>query len=160
MMFGQEENRESYSTNIDMIKIKVKVLEEGISLPEYKTESSSGMDICSAVDLVIKKGSFSVIPTGIAVEIPPEYEIQIRPRSGLAMKHGIGVLNAPGTIDADYRGEIKVILFNFSDVDYKISKGDRIAQIVLSKIYKAKIIKAKKLSDTKRGKGGFGHTGY
>ncbi|NIA23115.1 MAG: dUTP diphosphatase [Proteobacteria bacterium] len=143
-----------------MVKIKINILKNGISLPEYKTEHSSGMDICSSEDIVIKKGGISAVSTGIAVEIPPGYEIQVRPRSGLALKHGIGVLNSPGTVDADYRGEVKVILFNFSSGDYKIKKGDRIAQLVLSKVYKAEIVESKELSDTERGDGGFGHTGY
>ena len=100
-----------------------------------------------------------MVPTNISVEIPKGYEIQVRPRSGLAAKHGIGVLNSPGTIDADYRGEIKVILFNFSENDFLIEPGERIAQLVISKIYKAELVEVEKLNSTERGSGGFGHTG-
>jgi len=160
MMFGQEEIWENCFINTKMVKIKLKLLERGIEAPQYKTEYSSGMDISSSKDIVIKKGEFVAVPTGIAVEIPPGFELQVRPRSGLAFKHGIGILNAPGTIDADYRGEIKVILFNFSSEDYYVKKGDRIAQLVISKVYKAEIEEAEDLSDTGRGEGGFGHTGY
>ena len=143
-----------------MVEIKIKTLVRDITLPEYKTEQSSGMDICAAEDTVVKKGGYTAVSTGIAVEIPPGYELQVRPRSGLALNHGIGLLNSPGTIDADYRGEIKVLLFNHSSEDYRIKKGERIAQLILSAVYKAEIVKVKKLGNTKRGKGGFGHTGY
>ncbi|MCH8170153.1 MAG: dUTP diphosphatase, partial [Bacteroidetes bacterium] len=108
---------------------------------------------------VMSSGKVKLIPTNIAVEIPKGFEIQVRPRSGLAVKHGIGVLNSPGTIDSDYRGEVKIILFNFSDNDFVIKRGDRIAQLVLAKTYFANIIESTELVETERGAGGFGHTG-
>ncbi|HUX59970.1 MAG TPA: dUTP diphosphatase [Ignavibacteriaceae bacterium] len=146
------------------ITIKIKKISkdfEDIELPTYATSGSSGMDIRAAIKevIIIKKGEIALVPTNLSVEIPKGYEIQVRPRSGLAIKHGIGVLNSPGTIDADYRGEIKIILFNFSKEDFTISRGDRIAQIVLSKVYIAKLIKTNDLAESSRGEGGFGHTG-
>ena len=132
-----------------------------VLLPEYATEGSSGLDLRAAVEIEMKieKGKVGLIPTNLKVEIPIGYEIQIRPRSGLAAKNGIGVLNSPGTIDSDYRGEIKVILFNFSEEDFIIKRGDRIAQMVVSKVYRANLIVTDELKDSKRGDGGFGHTG-
>lgn len=132
-----------------------------IPIPEYETSGSAGMDIRAAISdqFIIKSGSFALVPTNLSVEIPEGYEIQVRGRSGLAAKHGIGVLNAPGTIDSDYRGEIKIILFNFNSVDFIIHRGDRIAQLVLSKVTQAKFEITEELTETKRGKGGFGHSG-
>jgi len=129
--------------------------------PHYQTEHSAGVDLYAAVndETVIGAGAWKLIPTGIAIAIPEGYEGQVRPRSGLALKHGIGMLNAPGTIDADYRGEIGVILFNFSDLPYTIRCGDRVAQLVISKIVRASFKSVNELSETKRGSGGFGHTG-
>lgn len=149
---------------MDKIELKIKRLSEefwDIALPSYSTEGSSGMDIRAAVnnEEVISSGKVKLIPTNIAVEIPKGFEIQVRPRSGLAVKHGIGVLNSPGTIDSDYRGEVKIILFNFSDKDFVIKRGDRIAQLVLAKTYSANIIESTELVETERGAGGFGHTG-
>ena len=146
------------------IRIKIKRINkdfDDIELPSYATSGSSGMDIRAAVkeDMIVRHGEIILVPTNLSVEIPHGYEIQVRPRSGLAIKHGIGVLNSPGTIDADYRGEIKIILFNFSKEDFKISRGDRIAQIILSKVYLAKFIQTNDLADSSRGEGGFGHTG-
>ena len=146
------------------VKIKVKRISEDFSdipLPAYETEDSSGMDVRAAVEneVVLKPGDIKLIPTNLQVEIPSGYEIQVRPRSGLAAKHGIGVLNSPGTIDADYRGEIKIILFNFGTEDFAIKRGERIAQLVIGKIYKAELIETSELNQTKRGEGGFGHTG-
>lgn len=146
------------------IKIKVKRLAEefnDIPLPHYATAGSSGMDIRAAIkeDVILKPGKVELIPTNISVEIPFGYEIQVRPRSGLAANHSIGILNSPGTIDSDYRGEVKIIMMNFGKEDFKISKGDRIAQLVVSKVYTAKIIEADDLNSSLRGKGGFGHTG-
>lgn len=132
-----------------------------IPLPEYSTEGSSGMDIRAAVkeDIVLYPMQIELIPTNLQVEIPEGFEIQVRPRSGLAIKNGIGVLNSPGTIDSDYRGEIKIILINFSKQPFIIKRGDRIAQLVLSKYYKAEISLVDELKDTQRNSGGFGHTG-
>jgi dUTP pyrophosphatase len=134
---------------------------EGLPVPHYQTDHSSGVDLYAAVDreTVLEAGKWKLIPTGIAVAIPEGYEGQVRPRSGLALKHGIGMLNAPGTIDADYRGEIGIILFNFSDVPFTIRRGDRIAQMVFARLVHARFEKADELSVTRRGAGGFGHTG-
>ncbi|MEW6196615.1 MAG: dUTP diphosphatase [Bacteroidota bacterium] len=149
---------------MEELKIKVHKISPDFSdipLPEYSTEGSSGLDLRAAVeeDLIIEKGKFELVPTNLRVEIPFGYEIQVRPRSGLAAKYGIGVLNTPGTIDSDYRGEIKVILFNFGSQDFVIKRGDRIAQMVLSKVYKARFEETFDLEESKRGEGGFGHTG-
>ena len=148
----------------DEITIKVKRISsefDDIELPHYTTQGSAGMDIRAAVkdELILKAGQIDLIPTNLIVEIPEGYEIQVRPRSGLALKHGIGILNSPGTIDSDYRGEIKVIMMNFSKEDFVIKRGERIAQLVLSKVYRAKFEENDNLLKTKRGEGGFGHTG-
>ena len=146
------------------IKMNIKRISEkfnDIPLPHYATEGSSGMDIRAAVDdeIVLEAGKVDMIPTNLIVEIPEGFEIQVRPRSGLAAKHGIGILNSPGTIDSDYRGEVKIILFNFSKEDFEIKRGDRIAQLILSKFYRAELNQTENLSSSSRGKGGFGHTG-
>lgn len=134
---------------------------QGLPLPHYQTEHSAGVDLYAAVDseTVIGAGRWRLIPTGIALAIPEGYEGQVRPRSGLALKHGIGMLNGPGTIDADYRGEIGIILFNFSDAAFTIRRGDRVAQLIVAKLEKAKFEIVEQLSETARGAGGFGHTG-
>lgn len=149
---------------MEKIQIKIQRIDDSfndIPLPEYATEGSSGLDLRAAVEkeLILEKGKILLVPTNLMVEIPFGYEIQVRPRSGLAAKNGLGVLNSPGTIDSDYRGEIKVILFNFGDKDFVINRGDRIAQMVISKVYKADIIESKSLNESNRGSGGFGHTG-
>ena len=149
---------------MEQIKIKIQRINESsndIQLPVYTTEGSSGLDLRAAVekDYIVEKGKFALIPTNLRVEIPIGYEIQIRPRSGLAAKNGIGVLNSPGTIDSDYRGEIKVILFNFGSEDFIIKRGDRIAQMVLAKVYKMVLDETQELNNSSRGEGGFGHTG-
>ncbi|MGE5409572.1 MAG: dUTP diphosphatase [Clostridiales bacterium] len=132
-----------------------------IPLPEYATKGSAGLDLRAAVldKIIIPSGKIALVPTNLSVEIPEGYELQVRPRSGLAAKYAIGVLNSPGTIDSDYRGEIKVILINFSDSDFIITRGDRIAQMVLSKVFIADLIETNDLNDSDRGQGGFGHTG-
>ncbi len=134
---------------------------EGLPLPHYQTEHSAGVDLYAAVEneTDIAPGAWKLVPTGIAVAIPEGHEGQVRPRSGLALKKGIGMLNAPGTIDADYRGEIGIILFNFSDKPFIIHRGDRIAQLVFARIEKAGFVKVESLPGTLRGTGGFGHTG-
>ena len=144
-----------------MVKILVKKFDKNIKLPTYKTTGSSGMDLMAYVKnkITINPGKTAMIPTGIAVAIPKNYEIQIRPRSGLAAKKGISVLNTPGTIDADYRGEIKIILINLSKKLFVVRPGDRIAQMVLCPIVKCKFKEVKELPRTIRGKGGFGSTG-
>jgi len=133
----------------------------GLSLPQYQTTHAAGVDLTAAVEgeIVIEAGKWTLVPTGIAIAIPDGYEGQVRPRSGLALKHGIGMLNGPGTIDADYRGEICVILFNFSEMPFVIKRGERIAQLVFAKLAKADFKAVESLSQTKRGSGGFGHTG-
>src|SRR3972149_7577137 len=148
----------------DNIEIKIKRINSkfnDIELPVYATEGSSGLDVRAAIDseLLIPAGQVKLVATNLTVEIPVGYEIQVRPRSGLAAKHGIGILNSPGTIDSDYRGEIKIIMINFSKTDFKILRGDRIAQLVVSKVYKANFIEGKELNESNRGTGGFGHTG-
>ena len=144
-----------------MVKILIKKIQKKISLPEYKTEGSSGMDLLANIDKPIKlaSGETKLISTGIAVAIPKEFEIQIRPRSGLAAKSGISVLNTPGTIDSDYRGEIKIILINLGKKSFAIKSGDRIAQMILCPVIKARLKEVKNLPKTVRGKGGFGSTG-
>ena len=144
-----------------MTKILIKRLSKEVPLPKYETQGSSGMDLSANVksSINIAPGKKEIIPTGIAVSIPKGFEIQIRPRSGLAAKHNITVLNTPGTIDADYRGELKIILINFGHETFKIEKGSRIAQMVLCPVVKAKFEEVDNLDDTKRGRGGFGSTG-
>ena len=144
-----------------MTKILIKRLSNNISLPKYETEGSSGMDLTANVNKVIEiqPGKSEIIPTGLALSIPKNYEIQIRPRSGLAAKNQISVLNTPGTIDEDYRGEIKVILINLGEKKFTIEKGLRIAQMVLCPVIKAELEEVDELDETKRGSGGFGSTG-
>ena len=144
-----------------MTKILIKRLSKEITLPKYETDGSSGLDLAACIDknIEIKPGKSEIIPTGLAVAIPKNFEIQIRPRSGLAAKNQISVLNTPGTIDADYRGEIKVILINLSDKSFIIQKGLRIAQMVLCPIVKAELKEVETLGNTERGSGGFGSTG-
>ena len=132
------------------------------ALPAYETVNSAGMDLRAYLpdgELVIKPMQRALVPTGLFMEIPVGYEGQVRPRSGLAIKSGITVLNSPGTIDADYRGEVKVILINLSDVDFVIKSGDRIAQLVIAKHEQPEVVEVQVLSETERGAGGFGHTG-
>ncbi|BAI80979.1 deoxyuridine 5'-triphosphate nucleotidohydrolase [Deferribacter desulfuricans SSM1] len=140
------------------VRIKVKCLDKDL-LPSYQSVGSSGLDLRSAVELTVYPGKISLVPTGLYLEIPLGYEAQIRPRSGLALKHGITVLNTPGTIDADYRGEIKVILINLSDNPFVVRKGDRIAQMVISEVIRAELELTDKVTETDRGEGGFGSTG-
>ena len=132
-----------------------------IPLPAYSTEGSSGMDIRATLlkPVVLKPGEMELISTNLSVEIPLGFELQVRPRSGLAVKHGIGILNSPGTIDSDYRGEIKIIIINLGKDDFIIQTGDRIAQLVVSKVYKANLKEVNELNLSNRGDGGFGHTG-
>ena len=144
-----------------MVRILVKKFDKNIKLPTYKTSGSSGMDLMAYIKnkITINPGKTAMIPTGIAVAIPKNYEIQIRPRSGLAAKKGISVLNTPGTVDADYRGEIKIILINLSKKLFMVKSGDRVAQMILCPIVKGNLKEVKKLPKTIRGKGGFGSTG-
>ena len=144
-----------------MVKLLIKKLQKNIILPEYKTDGSSGMDLMANVEQTVKilPGEKKIISTGIMVAIPEQYELQIRPRSGLAAKNGISVLNTPGTIDSDYRGEIKVILINLGKDIFEIKKNDRIAQMIVCPIIKAELEEVESLPKTVRGKGGFGSTG-
>ena len=144
-----------------MTEILIKRLSKTVSMPKYETIGSSGMDLAADIDekIEIKPGETKIISTGLSVSIPLEFEIQIRPRSGLAAKHQLSVLNTPGTIDADYRGEIKVILINLGKKSFVVEKGSRIAQMVLCPLIKAKIKEVETLDGTTRGSGGFGSTG-
>ena len=144
-----------------MVKILIKKTNKEVTTPKYKTDGSSGVDLSAFLEkkVVIKPNSSELIPTGLQVAIPEELEIQIRPRSGLAAKESIGVLNSPGTIDSDYRGELKIILFNHGNKDFVINNGDRIAQMVLVPILKMEFEEVDSLPDTIRGQGGFGSTG-
>jgi len=144
-----------------MIKILVKKFDKKIKLPSYKTSGSSGMDLIAYTKnkIIIPPGKTAMVPTGIAVAIPKNYEIQIRPRSGLAAKKSISVINTPGTVDSDYRGEIKIILINLSKKRFIIKSGDRVAQMILCPIAKGILKVVKNLPKTVRGKGGFGSTG-
>ena len=143
-----------------MVKLLIKKLHKNIILPEYKTDGSSGMDLMANVEQTVKilPGEKKIISTGIMVAIPEQYEIQIRPRSGLAAKNGISVLNTPGTIDSDYRGEIKVILINLGKDIFQINKNDRIAQMIVCPIIKVELMEVESLPETVRGEGGFGST--
>ena len=147
-------------SNDNMVQIKI-VNHSGNPLPEYETALSAGMDLRASLSkaLVLKPMDRALVGTGLHMELPAGYEAQVRPRSGLAAKHGITVLNTPGTIDADYRGEIKVIMVNLGQADFTINPGDRIAQMVISTHERAVLVPADQLNTTSRGSGGFGHTG-
>ena len=144
-----------------MTEILIKKLSREVTLPKYETDGSSGLDLAAFIDknIELKPGKSAIIPTGLAVAIPKNFEIQIRPRSGLAAKNQISVLNTPGTIDADYRGELKIILINLSDKSFIVERGLRIAQMVLCPVAKAKLREVDTLEGTSRGSGGFGSTG-
>ena len=144
-----------------MIKVLVKKLNPKAKLPKYKTEGSSGMDLMALIEnsITIKSQNSALIPTGLTIAIPEDMEVQIRPRSGLAAKSNISVLNTPGTIDSDYRGEIKIILFNHGKEEFTVNNNDRIAQMILMPVIKAEFEEIKELPKTVRGSGGFGSTG-
>ena len=145
------------------MKLKIKRIDEKLAnpLPVYATEHASGMDVTSSSEkeIVIEPMSTELIPTNLILEIPVGFEAQIRPRSGLALKHNIGILNSPGTIDADYRGELKILLTNFGKMPFAVKFGERIAQMIICRVEKAEIEVVNELSDTSRSSGGFGHTG-
>ncbi|MBK9333747.1 MAG: dUTP diphosphatase [Ignavibacteria bacterium] len=132
-----------------------------VYIPEYKTSGSAGMDLCSASPekIIIPKSEYTIVPTNLIMEIPDGFEAQVRPRSGLALKYGVTVLNTPGTIDSDYRGEIKVLLINHGKTDFEINTGDRIAQLIISSHEKCELIKGENISLSERGDGGYGSTG-
>ncbi|WP_299819547.1 dUTP diphosphatase [uncultured Roseibium sp.] len=145
------------------ISLELKRLDHGkdLPLPAYQSDLAAGLDLLAAVgeSMVLAPGKRALIPTGLAMALPAGFEAQVRPRSGLAAKHGVTVLNTPGTIDADYRGEVKVILINHGDAPFEISRGDRIAQMVIAPVLQAQILEVTDLTDTTRGAGGFGSTG-
>lgn len=145
-----------------MKKVEVKVVrEKNVTLPKYETEGSAGLDVRANITepIVLKSLERVLIPTGLKIAIPEGYEVQVRPRSGLAIKHGITMLNSPGTIDSDYRGEIKIIAVNLSNETYTIEPNERIAQLVLNKVEQIEFVEVDELDATNRGEGGFGHTG-
>lgn len=145
------------------LSVPIKILEnaKGISLPNYSTGQSAGMDLCAAVEeaLTLEPGQRTLIPTGLSIALPKGYEAQVRPRSGLAIKNGVTVLNSPGTIDSDYRGEIKIILANLGSEDFVVERGMRVAQMVIAAHEQAAWIEVDNLDETQRGAGGFGSTG-
>ena len=136
-------------------------LDADLPLPRYMTPRATGMDICAAIkkNLILEKGAIALIPSGFAIAIPEGFEVQIRPRSGLAVKHGIVIINSPGTIDSDYRGEVKIAVINLGKKNYTFRRGDRIAQMVVKKVYQANLKVVEQLDETDRNSGGFGHTG-
>jgi dUTP pyrophosphatase len=147
------------------VKIEVRQLPhgEGLALPQYQTAHAAGLDLLAAVPpdtpVILSPGQYGMVPTALTIALPPGYEAQVRPRSGLAAKHGVTVLNAPGTIDADYRGEISVLLINHGREPFSIRRGERIAQMVIAPVARAELVSAAELSTTERGSGGFGSTG-
>jgi dUTP pyrophosphatase len=147
------------------IKVEIRQLPhgEGLALPAYQSEHAAGLDLLAAVPettpLVLAPGKHAMVPTALSIALPPGYEAQVRPRSGLAAKHGVTVLNSPGTVDADYRGEISVILINHGEAPFTIRRGERIAQMVIAAVVRAELVPTTALSETERGSGGFGSTG-
>ncbi len=148
-----------------MSKIPIKIMRlnqvDDLLLPSYESEGSSGMDIRADVKkpVLLNPGEIKLIPTGFALSVPLGFEVQIRPRSGLALKHGVGLVNSPGTIDSDYRGEVGIIMTNWGPESFTIKRGDRIAQMIISRVFQADLIETEDLDNTSRGQGGFGHTG-
>lgn len=132
---------------------------EGLPLPAYATDGAAGMDVVAAEDVILAPGGRHAVATGFALAIPPGYEVQVRPRSGLALKHGISLPNTPGTIDSDYRGELKIIMINLGSESFPIRRGDRVAQLVVAPVQPARFVEVDALEDTARGAGGFGSTG-
>jgi dUTP diphosphatase len=147
------------------VKVDIRQLPhaQGLALPAYQSADAAGLDLLAAVPestpMVLAPGKYALVPTGLTIALPPGYEAQVRPRSGLAAKHGVTVLNTPGTVDADYRGEISVILINHGDTAFPIRRGERIAQMVIASVTRAELVPAESLSATDRGSGGFGSTG-
>ncbi len=150
-----------WTMNMLRPQVMIKKLHPLATMPKYMTELAAGMDICALLNepIQLAPGERSLIPTGLAFAIPPGFEIQVRPRSGLAIKHGIALVNAPGTIDADYRGEVRIILINHGQESFTINSGDRIAQLIVAPVSQADLVEVSELSETLRGEGGFGHTG-
>lgn len=154
-------NRED-GTGSDFIPLRVKRLRDTAILPQYMTEHAAGMDLFAALDqpLRLAPGERTLVPTGVALAVPPGFEGQVRPRSGLALRKGVALVNSPGTIDADYRGEVGVIVINLGQEDVDIAPGDRIAQLVIAPVLRPRIVQVEELEPTERGEGGFGHTGF
>jgi len=148
-----------HSPNEVPVRVKRLAHGEGLDLPAYATDGAAGMDVVSAEDVTIQPGARHAVATGLAMAIPHGFEIQVRPRSGLALKHGITVPNTPGTIDSDYRGELKVILINHGEAAFEIKRGDRVAQLVLAPVTRGTWLETDELDETARGEGGFGSTG-
>jgi len=146
---------------VNILDIEIVMMGENAIPPKYASEEASGMDIhaCLSADLILAVGQWKLIPAGFAMSMPPGFEAQLRPRSGLAMKHGITVLNSPGTIDSDYRGEVKVIVINLGDREFTVEPGMRIAQMVIQKVYRGTLKEVNELNSSVRGSGGFGSTG-
>lgn len=142
-----------------VIQFKRENAEDDLELPSYQTAGAAGMDVRAGEDKPVQPGETVLVATGFSMEIPPGFEAQLRPRSGLAAKHGLTLLNSPGTVDADFRGEVKIILTNLGSETFQVQRGDRIAQMVIAKVERAQIEVVSELSDSKRGSGGFGHTG-
>lgn len=148
----------------EQVRVRVVVLAhgKGLPLPAYQSDEAAGLDLVAAVGaketVVIEPGARALIPTGLTLELPPGYEGQVRPRSGLALKHGVTVLNSPGTIDSDYRGEVKIILINLGEAPFAVRRGERIAQLVVAPVTRAGLVRAQVVSETRRGAGGFGST--
>ena len=147
----------------DHVTIRVKRLDgnRDIALPSYETTGASGLDLRAAVEgeLTLHPGDITLVPTGLAISLPLGYEAQVRPRSGLALKHGVGMVNSPGTVDSDYRGEIGLVLINWGRAPFVIKRGDRIAQMVVTRVSRAEVLEVDRLETTARGEGGFGHSG-
>ena len=149
-----------------MVKVDIRQLPhaEGLALPAYQTAEAAGLDLLAAVPeqapLILPPGKYAMVPTGLTIALPPGFEAQVRPRSGLAAKQGVTVLNSPGTIDADYRGEINVLLINHGEAPFPIRRGERIAQMVIAPVVQAQLVPVGSLSSTERGSGGFGSTGH
>ncbi|PKN28983.1 MAG: dUTP diphosphatase [Deltaproteobacteria bacterium HGW-Deltaproteobacteria-21] len=145
------------------VTVRIKRFEgqEDIPLPAYETDGSAGMDLRAAVKekVILRPGEIKLIPTGLAISVPPGFEAQVRPRSGLALRHGLGLANSPGTIDSDYRGEIGLIMINWGPDPVVIKRGDRIAQMIIARVYRAEVVHVRDLDSTERGEGGFGHSG-
>lgn len=144
---------------IDQVQVKFKKLTDTAVVPQYKSAEAAGMDLFADEDVVIYRDNFKLIKTGIAIELPEGYEAQVRPRSGLALKHGISVLNSPGTVDSDYRGDVSVMLINLGTEMFHVAKGERIAQLVITPVSRAQMIEVKELNTSERGVNGFGSTG-
>jgi len=149
---------------VEQVEVKIQRIEgnEDLPLPRYMSSGASGMDLFAAVTepVTIPPKEVAVIPIGIRIAVPDGFEAQIRPRSGLAARHGIGILNSPGTVDSDYRGEVRVVLFNFGKEPFIVNRGDRVAQMVITRVARATLVEQDHLEDTPRGNGGFGHTGF